>query len=371
MKICFLCVEIFAWGKYGGFGRATRTIGAELIKRGIEVFAIVPRREGQKPVEMLDGITVLSFRPHSPREIARLCRECDADIYHSEEPSLMTVIAMRAMPDRKHLITYRDPRDLDDWITEFNFPSYSRWQVLANYCYENNILIKKTVKMANGHFCPAKSLIPKAQSKYHLRFAPRFLPTPVMIPQTIQKAVVPTVCFVSRWDRRKRPELFFDLAAKFPEIRFIAIGRSRDPEWEKECYSRYGNVKNLQMLGFVDQFRSKVLSQVLEESWIYVNTSLREGLPNAFLEAAAHQCAILSAVDTDQFASQFGFHALEDNFEEGLRFLLEANRWQEAGRAAHEYVKNNFETKVAIDQHIDVYKEVLESPIDGMDTALP
>src|SRR5690606_27640366 len=26
MRICLISVEIFAWGKYGGFGRATRTI---------------------------------------------------------------------------------------------------------------------------------------------------------------------------------------------------------------------------------------------------------------------------------------------------------------------------------------------------------
>jgi glycogen synthase len=66
MKVCFICVEIFAWGKYGGFGRATRIICRELVKRGIEVFAVVPRRKGQKPVEELDGITVLSFPSYFP-----------------------------------------------------------------------------------------------------------------------------------------------------------------------------------------------------------------------------------------------------------------------------------------------------------------
>jgi len=33
MRVCFICVEIFAWGKYGGFGRATRTFGRELAKK--------------------------------------------------------------------------------------------------------------------------------------------------------------------------------------------------------------------------------------------------------------------------------------------------------------------------------------------------
>lgn len=58
MKICLLCTEIFAWGKYGGFGRATRLIGQELVKSGIQTTAIVPRRTGQKKVEILEVIEV-------------------------------------------------------------------------------------------------------------------------------------------------------------------------------------------------------------------------------------------------------------------------------------------------------------------------
>ena len=40
MKICLIAMEIFAWGKYGGFGRATRMIGKELAKRGVTVTAV-------------------------------------------------------------------------------------------------------------------------------------------------------------------------------------------------------------------------------------------------------------------------------------------------------------------------------------------
>lgn len=56
MHICLLCIEIFSWGKYGGFGRATRFIGRELVKRGIKVTAIVPKRKNQNQHEVLDGI---------------------------------------------------------------------------------------------------------------------------------------------------------------------------------------------------------------------------------------------------------------------------------------------------------------------------
>ena len=101
MHICFICVEIFAWGKYGGFGRATRTIGRELARRGIQVSAIVPRRENQGAVETLDGIRVLSFPKNNLLASRAHYREINADIYHSEEPSFGTYLAKREMPHKK------------------------------------------------------------------------------------------------------------------------------------------------------------------------------------------------------------------------------------------------------------------------------
>ncbi len=74
--------QLFAWGKYGGFGSLTRTLGSELIKRGIEVNAIVPRHKGQRPIENLDGITVLSFPPESILSSKKLYQMCNADIFH-------------------------------------------------------------------------------------------------------------------------------------------------------------------------------------------------------------------------------------------------------------------------------------------------
>ena len=66
----------------------------------------------------------------------------------------------------------------------------------------------------------------------------------------------------------------------------------------------------------------------MEKSWILINPAIREGLPNSYLEAAAHQTAILSYVNPDDFASRFGFHAATDNFEEGLTTLLKNNYWK-------------------------------------------
>jgi glycogen synthase len=86
MKICLLCVELFAWGKYGGFGRSARTLGREYAKRGHEVFAIVPRRDKQKEEEVIDGIKVYGFLRYNPLSAIKYIKKVDADIYHSCEP---------------------------------------------------------------------------------------------------------------------------------------------------------------------------------------------------------------------------------------------------------------------------------------------
>ena len=359
MHVCLVSVELFAWGKYGGFGRATRTIGRELARCGVQVSAVVPRRSGQAEVESLDGITVYGFTRTAPWKAAELFRRIDADVYHSQEPSWGTRVAMRAAPDRKHVITFRDTRTTRDWQIELAHPSHSRLQVLANLVYEDNPLVHRSIRRADALFCASEHLAAKAMRKYRLTGMPTFLPTPVEVPAEIRKSPEPTVCYNGRWDRRKRPELFFELAAALPDVRFVAFGGSRDAAWEAGLTRRYGRLPNLEMLGFVDQFASSRVSEVLERSWVLVNTSLREGLPNAFLEASAHGCALLSAVDPDGFASRFGEHASSDDFVSGLRRLLAGDRWRALGERGREYVRRRFATEVAVERHIEAYARVL------------
>ena len=359
MKICLISVEIFAWGKYGGFGKATRTIGRELVKRGIEVFAVVPLRKGQKPVESLDGITVLGFPPHMPWKAKKLLKDCDADLYHSCEPSLTSYLALKVLPHKKHIVTIRDPRDLSDWKMEFDLPSLNRFQVVFNYLFENNIFVRRSVKCMDGVFTTARDLVPKVRRIYQLKEAPLFLPTPVSIPSFVEKAESPTICYLARLDRRKRPTLFLDLAKKFPHVKFIVIGKSRDIKWESDLKRVYASAPNLEFAGFVDQFSSMEHARLLEQSWILINTASREGLPNSFQEAAAARCAILSHVDPDGFACRFGYHAQNDDFEDGLRQLLEDDRWRKRGERGYQYIKDTFELNKSIQKHIDIYRSLL------------
>jgi len=109
----------------------------------------------------------------------------------------------------------------------------------------------------------------------------------------------------------------------------------------------------------VDHFFSCANDTATTESWILVNTAVREGLPNAFLEAAAHGCASLSAVDPDGFASRFGAKVEGDDFTAGLETLLQGDRWRGCGERAREHVRSTFELATAIDRHLAIYNELL------------
>ena len=85
---------------------------------------------------------------------------------------------------------------------------------------------------------------------YGLTEPARFLPTPVAIPSGIEKAEQPTVCYVARTDRRKRPELFYELASRFPKVRFLLAGQSRDKAWEASLRKRFDHLDNVQVLRF-------------------------------------------------------------------------------------------------------------------------
>jgi glycosyltransferase involved in cell wall biosynthesis len=288
-----------------------------------------------------------------------LYRLADADIYHSQEPSLGTYLAMHAMPQRKHIVTFRDPRLGSDWRTEFRLPTLNPGQVIANWLYEDNRLVRNAVQRADGWFAAAQMLVPKSRTKYGLPRDPEFLPTPVIVPDHVEKSPTPTACFVSRWDKRKRPEIFFELARQFPQVQFLAAGKSRNPKWDQYLREHYAGLPNLNMLGFIDQFQSDALAQILGQSWILVNTAAREGLPNSFIEAAAYRCAILSAVDPDQFTSQFGYLVQQDDFATGLSTLLEKKLWLTRAATGQAYVREVFGMDHAIDQHLAIYQRLL------------
>jgi glycosyltransferase involved in cell wall biosynthesis len=269
------------------------------------------------------------------------------------------------------MITFRDPRNIQDWKKEFDRPARSKLQVVSNFIYEHNFMVSSAVRRADRVYSLAKYLIPKIRKLYRLDTDPIFLPTPVGVPDSVEKAQRPTVGYLARWDRIKQPEVFLELVEKFPDVDFIAAGDALDKNWENSLREKFGKAPNLELHGRVDQFKEpEKHSRILGKCWMMVNTSTKEALPNAFLEAAAHRCAIIAGLDPDGFSSQFGYHVRPRNsnadlpdsedFARGVAWLIENDRWKKQGMRGYEYIRSTFETNRAIHLHIQAYHELID-----------
>lgn len=365
MRVCLVCSEIFAWGKYGGFGRSTRMLGRELVKRGVEVVAVVPRRPGQETEETLDGMRVLSFAPRNLREAGRRYEQAQCEIYHSQEASLGSFLAQRAAPKARHIISFRDHKFWRDWLVEIAYPSQNRLKTVIASFYERNALVRRAVLRADRLLCASPHLQEPIQRAYRLAALPEFLGSPVSIPaHAPRKSATPLVCFVGRLDRRKRPERFIELAARFPAVEFVMAGTAQDAAYEAALRRSAAGLQNLTMTGFLQQFEAPALEKLLERSWVLVNTSAREGLPTSMIEALAHRCALLAQVDVAGVVALFGYHASDGNLVAGLEWLLEGGRWKNLGERGFERVRQHFSCDEVLKRHLVVYDELMERRLE-------
>jgi len=375
IRICLIATEYKGIGAYGGFGVLTFDIATGLAAQGIDVYVAMERKKGQAPIERMGDVTIVSYPTPLYAGIkfalpyAGIYRMIDADIYHSEEPSLATALAQIACPQKKHLVTFQDPRNLHDWTVEWAHNASNKnpllllkWKIgVLKWYIRYQLETGRAARKADGRYCQAKFIIEKARKMYRLNAQPEFLPNPIrMAKECSSKASVPTVCYVGRWDERKRPELFMELAGKNPSVKFIAAGGCLNNEKrDKELRARFNSLKNVEVPGWLAE---KERAEILDRAWILINTSTRECLPVTYLEAGAQKCAILSHCDADDFASNFGYWAKKGdlaNYEQGLSALLKENQWKNLGQKAYDYVLNTHEYNRVINQHLKKYEHIL------------
>jgi len=350
VRVCYVSPEFFGLGVHGGFGYVTKTLSEGLADRGFDVCVVTPRRNGQGPVETVNGVKVLSYKPStglpmpagaltSRRSYINLIREVDADVYHSQAVSLNTYIAQRAAPDKRHLITLQDPYDEREWarIAEVE-PRYRGIMHEVRVKFEKHVL-SSACRRADTLYTQALFLAEKARRYYGLEEFPGFLPNPVYIPETLHgKSPRPTACFLARWDPH-----------------FTAMGRSHDEAKDRELRERYGGVPNLQLTGFVSEEEK---SRILEESWALINTSVREALPVSFLEALAHGTPIISGENPDGLTANYGYLVEDGDYSAAVKQLLTNDERLEKGNQGRRHVEEVHEASKVVDRHVNIYESL-------------
>lgn len=368
MRICYIVSEYFAWGQYGGYGTITRGIAEWLAEQGHEVSVLVPKRtqeakRDQPDVADVNGVTVFGL-PHS--YIARLRRReiysrPHADLYVSVDARLDSWMAMRMNPQARHAIWFIDPMSFETYWAAHNVDPQrasrvTKWKTKLVFSSLGRFG-RAAVRRADVLLAQAKFLVQFAPEFYRVRKTVHFAPCPVEVPRgPFQKSTEPLVLFLGRFDWQKRPQMFFELAQRHPDVQFVAAGVASDPGEDGYLRRQFGQIRNLQMPGLVV---GPEKHELLSRAWILCNSSRREGLPRSFLEGLAYECALLSTVDPDGLSSQFGVHASDGELDMGLRRLLTDDMWRSCGRRGHEYVRDVYEQETAVRKHIELYDAII------------
>lgn len=366
MKVLLVADEFFSWGVYGGFGAFTRKLGRELVKRGVEVEAVVHKiSDTQKPVgeaEMIDGVKVTTL-PRNPmtKLFKRHLYKTGADVMHSQCGPYDTYLMFRENPSAKKIVTIQDLRVKTD-LAKIGVKKNFLRRAWASYVKQ---AFRQAVETCDVLACQAKLLIPKIREAFKTDKPIQFLPNFIDIPNVnMKKSSEPSVVWLGRLDKIKRPELCFKLAKETPHIQYYILGKAHNPDQDLLLRLKYRNIPNLHLLGFQN---GKTKQETLAKAWILINTSTYECLPVSFLEALAHRCALLSTQNPDGYTHEYGYWIPETGIQknavkalqDGLHHLLENNRWRKLGQYGYQQVKNVHSTEKGVEAHLKLYRELL------------
>jgi len=188
-----------------------------------------------------------------------------------------------------------------------------------------------------------------------------YLPNPVAIPP-LQKGSknYKTLLWIGKFDENKNPKAVINLAIKLPELNFLMIANPADKKIENEIRtSKPANLKIIQSVPVNE------MHTFYQSSSIHLSTSLKEGFPNTFLEAAATGIPTFSLnVDPDGLMTN---SILGQHFEGNLDAMASTIRMvianpdllNEMGLKARSYVEAVHDSEKVNKRWLEIVDDVL------------
>jgi len=149
------------------------------------------------------------------------------------------------------------------------------------------------------------------------------------------------VLWVGKSDLVKRPELALKLAKEFPEYDFKFIMSFSNENIHIETLAKAKNLPNVTILPYIPY---EQVEEIYAKAGLLVNTSVFEGFPNTFLQAAKYGVPILSLnVDPDGMLTEHGCgmycHGDFATMKPALAKLMAKDTARECGANGLEYVR--------------------------------
>ncbi len=359
-RILFVMPYFIRDGRGGGAEVQAYIKARYLASRGRDVIYLTSRPEGAPEEEVVEGIRVIrKLRMPFPlrntltifREILRL-RPCIVYTRMNWPALLPAGIASKIISARTVWFATEDAT-LHHW---FNLRStmdaargYEKSKLkipllIANAFLED-LFFNLGLRLTDHVF--AQNEFQRRMLKDRFGMEARLFKSVQEIPETHpEKSPVPMILWAGNFGRRKRPEIFVEIARRMPQYDFVMIGKAKGTHKNmlKDA------PPNLRYAGYVPFEESEAF---FERAWLYVNTSEegREGFPNTFIQAWKHRTAVVSMnADPDGLLSQKGLGILTgdsvDRLVEAIRRLVENEELRaRITERAYDYVREHHDVR--------------------------
>lgn len=286
---------------------------------------------GQPTSQRVDGVWLHRWE-NSRRSLIKLVslwrvlNSIDADLYLTTSRSLLVPVTMFAKLFRKK-----------------NFHRTSHERQISPTLFPGSALSRAIHRSALRacSLCLTQSIEHQRllQTGYGIRSVVLNNALPLVV---IQPAKKESVLWMARAIDWKQPQLFLDLAQRFPEQTFVMVcPPSHDQRYWHKIKKRAATLSNVT---FYSSVPYRDTWPLFAAASVFVNTSSQEGWPNTFLQAGATRTPILSlTVDPEGFIEQTSSglvcHGSIDRLTAGLEHLLrDGDKRQQLGEHAFAYV---------------------------------
>lgn len=364
-KIALVVNEFFCdeYPPLGGFGLSAKNF-AEFFNQdqstNIEVIALLPPYRGQgPPPTVLHGTRIVAL-PHGPGSLPQV-----REALQQEQVKLLISIdyypnyyeRLAACPDIPWIHWARDPHSPDNWkrileLQKTQFPC--EYKPKSKHRHKHYLKLQLMRRLRSRRFsCAVQEtwMSERARAGFPL-IGNNFyrLVNRIQVPhKNPVKSEQPTVLFIGRLLPVKRPWIYFEIAKRFPDVTFLVVGEMDARQHLKEVISGAQNIPNLKLLG---KRTGRDLEDLLEKTWVLINTSIHEGMPQSILQALSYEVPVLSALGFGGTINRYGIQASEahsDGLDEIEPFCRELSsllnsdsKRTELGRAGLEFVKENY-----------------------------
>jgi glycosyltransferase involved in cell wall biosynthesis len=332
-------------------------LGKRLNEKGYDINFVVGDC-GQKSIEDFDGIKVYRQKLVNSRWLKirgmwylyqflyfLLVRKIKADIYVINGATPDTFLQAFYTTVIKSKFVYMTASDVD---------ADGRYKKMHK---EQGRLYEKGLKMTDLIICQNKSQQNEMEKNYHLKS--EFITNSIKIPK--EPASVDSkksILWVGTSRPLKQPEVFLRIIEKYSQYHFTMIMPKHDENKWNEIFEKTKNYSNLE---FIERVPFEKIGEYFQKSKLFINTSIYEGFPVTFLQAAVCATPVLTLnVNPDNFLSEHACGYCAQGSEENLmkkvdEFMSDERLWKENSDNIFRFVKENHD----IDHNIVKFEEYI------------